>query len=295
MKIAICLFGQLRDYKFGYECIKKFIELNDEHTCDFFFHCWIDNDIAYECSSWRSIDARTLHVSNADDVKKEIIELYKPLSHLFEKPLDKTNEDVVKHMECIKKSMAYSNSSQSVKNNIFNIFSQICTRSRVKDLFEEYITKTDAKYDLVISTRFDGYGFPNNFKIPTIVKNKIYAFRFGSSPDSPTDRQNHRLPVYSIDPALRFQIANRRLPRSPSLPVPRYILIDFFLLIPPEIYVKFCNLYENIEHIINNNDINAKLNYLNERLIFNAEEYLLANYIFCGYNPYDIVFMRCHK
>ena len=182
-------------------------------------------------------------------------------------------------MECIKKSMAYSNSSQPVKNNIFNIFSQICTRSRVKDLFEEYITKTDAKYDLVISTRFDGYGFPNNFKIPPIHKNKIYAFRVGSSTDS-LNVCHHRLPVYSIDPAfVRFS---------------RYILIDYFLLIPPEIYVKFCNLYENIEHIINNNDINAKLNCLNERLIFNAEEYLLANYIFCGYNPYDIVFMRCH-
>jgi hypothetical protein len=31
---------------------------------------------------------------------------------------------------------------------------------------------------------------------------------------------------------------------------------------------------------------------LNETFAFNAEEYLLANYLFCGYNVNDIVYMK---
>ena len=36
MKVAICLYGQLRDYKYGYTCISNFIKNNSENTYDFF-------------------------------------------------------------------------------------------------------------------------------------------------------------------------------------------------------------------------------------------------------------------
>ena len=252
MKIAVCLFGQLRDYKYGYECMNNFMKLNSEHTYEFFFHAWIDDNITYECAPWRRIDPASLYIGNQNDVKKEVLELYKPLAYLFEKPLDKTNEDVMAHMECIRKSSSYVKCSQQMKENIFNIFSQICTRSKVKDLFEDYMTKTNTKYDLVISTRFDGYGFPVHWTLPTIDKNKtLYAFSSG-----------------------------------------RYIIIDYFLMFHPETYVKVCNLYENIKHIINNDDLDIKLKTLNETFAFNAEEYLLANYLFCGYNIDDIDYMK---
>jgi hypothetical protein len=254
MKIAVCLFGQLRDYKRGYECINKFMELNCEHTYDFFFHAWIDDNITYECAPWRRIDPKSLYIGNQNDVKKEILDFYKPLAYLYEKPLDKTNENVVADMESIRKSSSYVKCSKPIKDNIFNIYSQICTRSKVKDLFEDYITKTNTTYDLVITTRFDGYGFPVNWTIPTIDKNKtLYAFTFSSG---------------------------------------RYIITDYFLMLAPETYVKVCNLYDNIKHIINNNDLDVKLKSLNEGLAFNAEEYLLANYLFCGYNVNDIVYMK---
>lgn len=254
MKIAICLFGQLRDYKRGYECINNFIKLNSEHTYDFFFHAWIDDNITYDCAKWRWIDPRSLHIGNQNDVKKEILEFYKPLAYLYEKPLDKTNEDVDAHMKRIRESSSYAKCTQPMKDNIFNVFSQICTRSKVKDLFEDYITKTNTKYDLVISTRFDGYAFPNNFIIPIIDKNKsVYAYLSGTK---------------------------------------HYLMIDYFLMFPPETYVKICNLYENIEHIINNKDLDVKLTNLNEIMAFNAEEYLLANYLFCGYSVDDILYMK---
>lgn len=255
MKIAICLFGQLRDYKHGCECIDKFMKLNSEHTYDFFFHAWIDDNLTYECAKWRRIDPRSLYIGNQNDIKKEILDFYKPLAYLYEKPLDKTNEGVVADMDCIRSSLSYVNCSQPIKDNVFNVFSQVCTRSRVKDLFEDYITKTNTKYDLVISTRFDGYGFPNNWTIPTIVdKNKIYAFSFGTTG--------------------------------------RHMMVDYFLMFPPETYVKICNLYANIVHIVNNKDLAVKLTNLNEGLAFNAEEYLLANYLYCGYSVDDIMYMK---
>lgn len=37
MKIAICLYGQPRDYKNGYDCISNLITVNNENTYDFFF------------------------------------------------------------------------------------------------------------------------------------------------------------------------------------------------------------------------------------------------------------------
>jgi hypothetical protein len=36
-------------------------------------------------------------------------------------------------MEYIKKSKMYSNGPKSIKDNTFNVFSQICTRSKVKE------------------------------------------------------------------------------------------------------------------------------------------------------------------
>ena len=49
MKIAICLYGQPRDYKQGHKCISNLIKVNNENTYDIFFHCWIDDNIKYEC------------------------------------------------------------------------------------------------------------------------------------------------------------------------------------------------------------------------------------------------------
>jgi len=42
MKIAICFSGQPRLYKEGYENIKDFINNNNEHNFDIFFHTWYD-------------------------------------------------------------------------------------------------------------------------------------------------------------------------------------------------------------------------------------------------------------
>lgn len=252
MKIAICLFGQPRDYKYGYTCINNLIK-NNNYIYDFFFHCWIDDNIKYETSSWRKIDKKTLFIKNQNIVKNDLLKLYKPISCLYEKPLDKNNEKNL--IEYIRKSKAYMNSNQAKKDNIYNTLSQIYSRNKVKDLFEQYITNTKTNYDIVISTRFDGYCFPKKIDLSKIDKTKIYT-------------------------------AAARL-------IPRYIIPDNFLIIPQEIYVNWFNLYKNINNVVNNEKIEVKTNYINQKFEFNMEEYLLSNYLLCNYdiNSIEYIFL----
>ena len=249
MNIAICLHGQPRDYKYGYNCISNLININRENKYDFFFHCWIDDNIKYKCSPWRNINEKDLFIDNQDHVKNDISQLYKPISCLYEKPLDENNDILLTDFEYIKKSRAYSNSNKMIKNNMYNTYSQFYSRNKVKDLFEEYITNTKTKYDMVISTRFDGFGFPTDFKFSTMQKNKIY---------------------------------------TSSVHRPRYIIPDTFLIIPSEIYINWFNFYKNIKNIINNMEIDTKIININEKMIFNSEEMLLSNYLFYGYDVNNI-------
>ena len=248
MKIAVCLYGQPRDYKYGHECIANFIKDNNEHSYEFFFHCWIDDNIKYETSPWRRIDEKTLVIKNQDPVKCDINQLYKPVSHLYEKPLDRhAVSDLIEH---IKKSKAYLNSNRLKRANVYNTLSQIYSRNKVRDLFEEYVERTKTTYDLVISTRFDGFGF--------YFQNKI-------------DISNVKPEIYKL-----------------SVHKPRYIIPDNFLIIPPKIYINWFNLYKNIKYLINSEEIEQKMARIDENFEFNMEEMLLSSYLFCGYDINNI-------
>lgn len=71
----------------------------------------------------------------------------------------------------------------------------------------------------------------------------------------------------------------------------RYIIPDNFLIIPPEIYIKWFNLYNNIKDLINNEKIELVMNKVNEKLEFNMENILLANYLFYNYNFNNIKYI----
>jgi hypothetical protein len=252
MKIAVCLYGQPREYEYGYTCLNKLIEANPENTYDFFFHCWIDDNVTYDCSPWRKIDKNTLYIKTQTDVMDRINDMYKPVSWLYEKPLDKTSPDVIKEIEHLKQSKAYSNCSSIFKTNIFNIYSQVCSRGKVRDLFYEYIKASNTQYDAVITTRFDGWDFPCDLKIPIIEKNKLYVSSM------------HR---------------------------PRYIIPDNFLIMSADVYTQVCNLYENMKRIINNDEIDSKMKSVNEKMVFNGEDILLASFFLCGHEVDDLVYL----
>jgi hypothetical protein len=251
MKIAVCMYGQPRDYRHGNDCLKNLIQTNPDNRYEFFFHCWIDDNIKYECSPWSKSDEKMLYIKNQNEVKNELLELYHPISHVFEKPLDKTSPDIIAEFDHIEKSKAYSNGSTLHKTNTFNVFSQICSRGKVRDLFYEYIKTSNAQYDAVITTRFDGWDFPRDLKIPNIEKNKLYVS---------------------------------------SIHQPRYIIPDNFLIMGVDVYTKVCNLYENMKRIINNDDIDIKMKSVNEKMVFNSEDILLASLFLSGFEVTDLVF-----
>jgi hypothetical protein len=233
MRFAICLYGQPRDYNAGYETIKKFIEDNkNSNTFDFFFHCWGDNNTLLNHSPWRNIN--TIYIENFETIKKDLIKLYNPRKYKFQKPIQKFDTNT------IQQSIAYNNMSNIKKNNIHNTLSQIYSRNEVRNILNEYIEKTNTKYDMVISTRFD-YNNKINLKLDNINDTKTYV--------SSSDR-------------------------------PRYILPDNFIVCPVQTYLEWFNLYNNLSNIINNNNLEIEIKKLNENLELNMEEYLLANYLY---------------
>ena len=117
--------------------------------------------------------------------------------------------------------------------------------------FYEYIKTSNAQYDAVITTRFDGWDFPRDLKIPNIEKNKLYVS---------------------------------------SIHQPRYIIPDNFLIMGVDVYTKVCNLYENMKRIINNDDIDIKMKSVNEKMVFNSEDILLASLFLSGFEVTDLVF-----
>jgi len=169
MEIAICLYGQPRNYEAGYHNILKFIELNTEHKFTFFIHCWIDDNIKLEASPWRKIDENTLIISDSNIVKNDILEKYKPENFIFEKPK--------KEFECeyeIKISKVFEKSPEQAKKNYRNILSQMYSRNMVKNLLENYSEKKNKKYDFVVAMRMD-FCRTIDFKISEAKKGKVYV------------------------------------------------------------------------------------------------------------------------
>ena len=69
-----------------------------------------------------------------------------------------------------------------------------------------------------------------------------------------------------------------------------YYVSRYFILIPTNIYLNWFNLYHNMLNIINDKDIENKIININENFEFNMEEYLLASYLYCGYDMNDVFF-----
>ncbi len=166
MKIAICFYGQPRLYKQGYNIIKEFIDYNNEHSFDIFFHTWYDEKLVgqyYQCAPWRNIPENELLIET--NLIDNLIELYKPKKYLYESPKDFD----ISHIKC---SKMYKDSSNDLKTNANNTLSCIYSKYMVFKILEDYVNNTNEKYNLCISIRFD---FLNklNFKIEEMLNSKI--------------------------------------------------------------------------------------------------------------------------
>lgn len=147
VKVAICLYGQARNYLEGYKAIKKIIDGNQTCSFDIFYHVWfkdpIGNEIEkYESSPWRKIPEKELIISRT--IPEDLNSLYKPIKFKVECPRYFDN-DIYKNSEIFYRT-SYNN-----QKNINNTTSQMYSRSEVRNLLATH----DEKYDIVITTRFD--------------------------------------------------------------------------------------------------------------------------------------------
>jgi GR25 family glycosyltransferase involved in LPS biosynthesis len=235
-KIAICLFGQPRDYVIGHKNIKDLIENQQQYDCDIFFHCWnIENHSVYKSAEWREIPKKSLIIEDMDVVNQQLLDLYKPVKYKFENSIDKFNENIYND------TIAYNNiTNDKILQNINNILSQMYSRNEVRKLFEQHVSEKNIEYDYVIMTRFDVMK-KINLKLELLEGNKVY-----------------------ID----------------NMHYPRKIITDTFIICPQHIFILWFNLFDNLKNILNNEEINKKMKQNNEKLIVNAEELIMANFIY---------------
>jgi hypothetical protein len=139
MKVALCLSGQPRSVKEGYEYVKKnLLDLND---------------VTVFCHVWES--------PNVELVSK----LYKPEVLMVEKPI---NPDLSKYTR-----VPPPQPNWKVKNPALSTYAQLYALNKCNELKSIYEEQNGFKFDWVIRSRFD---FALNIQIPfeMLDNNKLY-------------------------------------------------------------------------------------------------------------------------
>jgi hypothetical protein len=173
VKIAVCLYGQPRNYSEGCKNIKKFVE---NHDVDFYYHTWIlnSNDSYYRHSENRHVNMEEL--KGDKDIITNLNLLYNPKAHIFEE--SKSSYFDIQTKEQIRSTIAYSNTPNyhNEEFRISNTMSQLYSRQQVRNLLYNIIQTEKIEYDFVIMIRFD---FLNkitvNIDLNNINKQLIYV------------------------------------------------------------------------------------------------------------------------
>lgn len=137
MKIAVCISGQPRAYKQGYEYFKR--NLLDKYDCDIFIHTWINEVYTYA----------------------EVYDLYKPTLGWCEYPLDK---------DAINRN--YPRNPNANQWPPFATVSSFYSMFRSLTLKKDHEI-ANSPYDWVVKTRFD-YALNGAIPFEQLDPDKIY-------------------------------------------------------------------------------------------------------------------------
>jgi len=235
MRLAICLFGQPRNYKKGYEVLTNFIKKQENTTVDIFYHAWIlEPGRIYASQSPRKIPIQELIPDK--NIQSNLFELYKPVAHVYE--TQKTDFSP----QQFETTLAYKNTvSPKKKENMNNIFSQMYSRSAVRNLLNQHILTNKAYYNTIIMTRFD-YGGTLDFKLSDIDLSYTY-------------------------------VAGKNYPQ-------RCILPDTFIMAPQTTFLDWFAMYDNMERVLNTTDVYINAKKYGEMIEINPEEIIMAHYLF---------------
>jgi hypothetical protein len=244
MKIAICLYGQPRDYHAGFSNINNFINMQTNVTVDFFYHAWTLNEgDVYSASPWRNFDKNTLAYN--PNAIKEINNLYNPVAYSYENQIATFDEKLYIN------TIAYRNTlNEKCKNNINNTLSQMYSRNKVRNTFNDYIVKNNVNYHAVMMCRFDYIG-AINVDLNNIDLSKVFAG---------------------------------------SLHLPRKIIVDSCLIMPTDVFLNWFNIFENLRNNLDNAELQVIINKYNEHYAINAEELIFAMYLLHNKTVDNIVY-----
>lgn len=166
MRVALLLFGQLRDIETPvvYESHKR--EIIDKYKTDVFCQYWWSSELTtYPVSNWAATRPTSAPVpKNAPEI---IQERYNPVGTLCEKP--RTFENTARLCEII--AAGYKSSKHALPHwvrpqIVHNMQSQLCAIESVVNFFET--TANPADYDFVVVSRYDLIlrGIPDLARVP---------------------------------------------------------------------------------------------------------------------------------
>jgi hypothetical protein len=234
MKLAICLYGQPRDYNAGFKIIDNFVNMQINVTVDFFYHAWTLNEGDVYCASpYRYIDVNDL--SYKPDVIAELNKLYKPVAYSCENQINTFDEKIYMNAIAYRKTL-----NPMSKKNINNTLSQMYSRNKVRNTFNDYIVKNNVHYDAVMMCRFD-YGSNITINLQNFDLSKVIVSSYHS---------------------------------------PRKIIPDGCFIMPTNVFLDWFNIFENLYAILNNAELQIIINKYNENYGISQEEIIFASYLF---------------
>jgi len=142
MKVALCLSGQPRSFRLGYDYINK--NLLSKYDCDVFIHTW-----SYDFFDYR-----------------ELINLYKPKSIKIDAPLNSSSY-----------RKGYRFCPYNVVSSLYGIYETVLLAENY--INNQIYTIDDVVYDWVIRTRFD-FALNVDLDIDNKDNNLIYVPESGS-------------------------------------------------------------------------------------------------------------------
>jgi hypothetical protein len=159
MKVALCLSGQPRFYKRGYEFINKFI-LN-VYQPDIFMHVWFDKSKVgqpYLGSCWNNGRSDIVEDMTIENLQQ----LYNPI-RVFHESEKFNNENLPRIYD--------SNKARQESFITFSMFYSVLMANKLKI---DYEIKNNFKYDCVLRMRFD-WALDQLINLNNFDLNKLYC------------------------------------------------------------------------------------------------------------------------
>jgi hypothetical protein len=154
MRVAVCLSGQPRRVLQTFPSILK--NIIEPNNADVFIHMNYDEDNDYIDKSHADNGICVLEKG----IDKKVIELYKPIKYLVEKPKNFSKSTLTcsdKRLANFKKMNSHKNwtDEQHLQHMVKNLMSMFYSIFKANELKEIYANENGIVYDYVIRLRFD--------------------------------------------------------------------------------------------------------------------------------------------